>query len=150
VQVDEDHGLWQFFNKERRVLATPEEDNSHGLYYTILLGSNMLTTTGRAWSVEELRHKSWEDLHALWWVCVKERNRLATESYERNRLKAGYGEYEAEERDKTVGASPRNALKSKLAHRGLSSTGQAHYASNQACIDRAMVQLGRCEESGSR
>lgn len=36
VLVDEDHGLWQFFNKERRVLATPEEDNSHGSFCVLL------------------------------------------------------------------------------------------------------------------
>lgn len=35
-------------------------------------------------------------------MCVKERNRIATSNYERERLKAGYGEYEAGNRDKTV------------------------------------------------
>jgi hypothetical protein len=34
VEVDEDHGLWGFFNKERRLLATPEEDLAHGMIYS--------------------------------------------------------------------------------------------------------------------
>lgn len=57
---------------------------------------------GRAWTIGELRTKDWEALHQLWWVCVKERNRLATEKIERHRLQAGYGDRETENRDKTV------------------------------------------------
>lgn len=60
---------------------------------------------GRPWSIQELREKGWDDLHKLWWVCAKERNRLATTNIERTRLKAGYGEHEANEREKAVSNS---------------------------------------------
>ena len=33
---------------------------------------------------------------------MKERNRLATEKLERKRLEAGYGDYENQQRDKTI------------------------------------------------
>ncbi|CAN9109606.1 unnamed protein product [Alternaria alternata] len=80
-----DHGLWDFF-KDQKLLQTPVDEQRHG----------------RSWTVGELRSRDWDSLHQLWWVCVKERNRLATEKLERKRLEAGYGDYENQERDKTV------------------------------------------------
>lgn len=68
---------------------TPEELSSHG----------------RSWSVPELRRKDWEDLHRLWWVCVKEKNRILTFRSERERVGDMYGDYEAEQRYKVVGLS---------------------------------------------
>jgi large subunit ribosomal protein L47 len=41
----------------------------------------------------------------LWWVCVRERNRLSTERHERKKAEAGYGDYESEEREAEVGWS---------------------------------------------
>ncbi|KAF1843570.1 MRP-L47-domain-containing protein [Cucurbitaria berberidis CBS 394.84] len=80
-----DHGLWDFF-KDQQLLQTPVEEQRHG----------------RAWTVGELRSRDWDSLHQLWWVCVKERNRLATEKIERKRLEAGYGDLESTHRDRTV------------------------------------------------
>ena len=85
-QTKDDHGLWGFFNKDKVCFPTPDEDHKHG----------------RAWSVWELRAKSWDDLHKLWWTCVKERNVIATQAFERERVKAGYGADEAEKRDQEV------------------------------------------------
>ncbi|KAF2805802.1 MRP-L47-domain-containing protein [Mytilinidion resinicola] len=100
IPVDENHGLWGFFNKEKRLLATPDEDAAHG----------------RAWTVQELRSKSWEDLHSLWWVCVKDRNRLATEKIIRDTRKIGYGAFESDERDQTIRTTQR-AIRHALTER---------------------------------
>ncbi|KAK5138422.1 hypothetical protein LTR08_000008 [Meristemomyces frigidus] len=89
VEVDEDHGLWDFLPPSQAAIRTPEELHAHG----------------RGWTVAELRKKDWDDLHRLWWVCIKERNRLATQAYEHDRI-AGvdgmYGEHEAQGRDEEV------------------------------------------------
>ncbi|KAK6521945.1 54S ribosomal protein L4 mitochondrial [Arthrobotrys megalospora] len=100
VVTSPDHGLWGFFNQERVSIPTPEEDHRHG----------------RAWAVEELRHKSWDDLHKLWWACVKERNILATQQLERERVKPGYGESEAYARNRLVRDTQR-AIKHALTER---------------------------------
>lgn len=96
-----DHGLWGFF-KEKKLLQTPLEDSQHG----------------RSWTIGELRGRDWDTLHQLWWVCVKERNRLATEKLERHRLKAGYGDLEAKERDEAVQKTMK-AILNTLAERHL-------------------------------
>ncbi|KAL2126135.1 hypothetical protein VTI74DRAFT_1632 [Chaetomium olivicolor] len=100
IATDPDHGLWEFFASRTTVANTPEEDAKHG----------------RSWTVEELRHKSWDDLHRLWWVCVKERNRIATANWERNKSQLGFGEAEAQQRDFTVRATMR-AIKHALTER---------------------------------
>lgn len=62
IKVREDHPLWEFFHKKEFV--RPAED---------------LDVQGRSWTVQDLRKKSFEDLHALWYVCLKEMNRIQRE-----------------------------------------------------------------------
>ena len=88
IQVDPDHGLYAFFAGRDKLMNTPAEDREHG----------------RAWTVEELRRKSWEDLHKLWWTCCRERNRIATADRERKRAKMGFGASESKNRDAEVGS----------------------------------------------
>ena len=57
---------------------------------------------GRSWTYEELSWKEFSELHALYWACVKERNRIFTGEAERERRRAGYGAYETESRDTAV------------------------------------------------
>nr|KAJ3418206.1 39S ribosomal protein L47, mitochondrial [Polyrhizophydium stewartii] len=42
--------------------------------------------TGRAWLSAELRNKSFDDLHKLWWVCIKELNKLYSQRDEARRF----------------------------------------------------------------
>lgn len=40
----------------------------------------LIIVIGRPWTIQELRRKSFEDLHTIWYTCVKERNILERES----------------------------------------------------------------------
>ncbi|KAI8372559.1 mitochondrial 39-S ribosomal protein L47 (MRP-L47)-domain-containing protein [Choanephora cucurbitarum] len=60
-------GLYQFFENNQ---ALPKQN-----------------WTGRAWKAQELRQKSFDDLHKLWYVLLKERNVLATQREEARRMK---------------------------------------------------------------
>lgn len=59
-------GLDDFF------VSFPELDNQKNPIYPAV---------GRSWRTDELRQKSFDDLHKLWWVLLKERNSLAIERH---------------------------------------------------------------------
>lgn len=46
----------------------------------------MLAFTGRAWDAVELRRKSFDDLHKLWYILTLERNVLYSQKEEARRM----------------------------------------------------------------
>ncbi|CEG66867.1 Putative MRP-L47-domain-containing protein [Rhizopus microsporus] len=68
--------------------ATTTKNKPKGLYQFFENNQTLpkQVWTGRSWKAKELRQKSFEDLHKLWYVLLKERNLLATQKHEANRL----------------------------------------------------------------
>lgn len=104
VPTREDHGLYAFFRKKQ-----PEEGQTlegEAKYETLggsraverfqsgtsifscFLSCDLTLTIGRSWKASELRLKSFEDLHTLWYILLRERNLLATQQEEVRRLGA--------------------------------------------------------------
>lgn len=64
--VSPDHPLWAFF---------PEGSNSESCFRQ----PDEVSSDSRAWTMAELHRKSFDDLHKLWYLTLKERNILARE-----------------------------------------------------------------------
>ncbi|ODN77700.1 hypothetical protein L202_04845 [Cryptococcus amylolentus CBS 6039] len=85
------HPLWKFFHVPvaNRLEEGANWPNSAGSLEE-LKQDDMSLHSGRAWSAAELRQKSFQDLHTLWYILVRERNVLATQNAERKRLGIGH------------------------------------------------------------
>lgn len=118
--------------------APPDAGGRVKAWYTIITlfraDQWLIAITGREWTVGELRSRDFRTLHQLWWICAKERNRLATEKIERNRLEAGYGDVENKERDETIQKTMK-AILDTLAERQQAYSEAYELAKNDPSID---------------
>ncbi|KAJ6584986.1 mitochondrial 39-S ribosomal protein L47 (MRP-L47)-domain-containing protein, partial [Mycena capillaripes] len=78
-QLSPDHGLYGFFRRR-------EDPNLRGDDQYETFTDPTIKYKGRSWLASELRLKSFQDLHTLWYVLLRERNLLATQREEMRRF----------------------------------------------------------------
>lgn len=95
------HPLWAFFaektqkemDEEAKAGGSSSSAGQHSLAVSLQKPDALAGNSGRSWHAEELRRKSFDDLHTLWYVLVVERNRLATQKEEARRQGVDWKSY---------------------------------------------------------
>lgn len=96
------HPLWRFFH-DQQPLEAPDKrvDYSSAFPSPVPLGIDPLTARappprpGRPWTAPELRALPFDQLHALWYVLLRERNVLLTQREEARRVRVDLGGFSA-------------------------------------------------------
>ena len=106
-----------------------------------------LSNHSQPWTQKLLQEKDWDDLWKLWWVCIKEMNRLHTFRAEKKRAGSMYGDYEADAREMAVSSARcLHSVRESMADK-LRVTDQDDAREYQARVDAAVVYVGGCAAS---
>ncbi|GAA5989168.1 hypothetical protein JCM11641_002546 [Rhodosporidiobolus odoratus] len=126
------HPLWRFFHEEQS-LEVPDK---------------RLDNTSRSWTSLELRRKSFEDLHQLWYVLLRERNVLLTQREEARRLRIDLGSFGAVPEKLRLCQKSMARIKQVISERRHAALQAAEILRSEGKADQALVMDGEAVKLG--